>query len=55
VKRVYSAALYYVQDGINSWKVHFVITWDLDVHIQVRPPAKLVLPSCNIAELFLSN
>jgi len=37
VKRVYSAALYYVQDGINSWKVHFVITWDLDVHIQVRP------------------
>ena len=36
VQRIYSAALYYLHDGINSWKVHFVITWDLDVHIQVR-------------------
>ena len=36
VQRVYSAALYYIHDGINGWKVHFVITWDLDVHIQVR-------------------
>lgn len=36
VQRVYSAALYYIHDGINSWKVHFVITWDLDVHIKVR-------------------
>ena len=36
VERVYSASLYYIQDGIDNWKVYFVITWDLDVHIQVR-------------------
>ena len=35
VQRIYSAALYYIHDGINSWIVHFVITWDLDVHIKV--------------------
>ena len=37
VQRIYSAALYYIHNGINSWKVHFVITWDLDVHNKVRP------------------
>lgn len=36
VQRFYSASLYYVCDGVNNWKVHFVIVWDLDVHIQVR-------------------
>ena len=47
VQRFYSASLYYIHDGIDNWKVHFVITWDLDVHIQVRKiclkPAKPVL------------
>ena len=47
VQRVYSAALYYIHDGINSWKVHFVITWDLDIHIKVglRETSKLSLIS----------
>ena len=36
VQRFYSASLYYIHDGIDKWKVHFVITWDLADHNQVR-------------------
>lgn len=51
VQRFYSASLYYICDGINNWKVHFVIVWDLawcshSGKICLMKPAKLNTTVC---------
>ena len=33
--RSYCSRLYYSSSGINSWDVHFVIMWNLELHISV--------------------
>lgn len=33
--RSYYARLYYSNSGTNSWKVHFTITWSLELHMAV--------------------